>query len=109
MFVDGITFFKFVGPFERLVVMRLGRARHVYGQGAVLLLPLVDKGKTVDLRLLFSPNIAIKLTFRVTSVELPPINICTADRGIVEVNAVLCSKVNDPLTVCCALQNADQA
>jgi hypothetical protein len=41
---------QFVGPSERLVVMRLGRTRGVYGQGTVLLLPLVDKATTVDLR-----------------------------------------------------------
>lgn len=40
--------------------------------------------------------------------QLPAFHIITADKGMVEIAAVVFTRVSDPLTVCCALQNKEQ-
>uniref|UniRef100_A0A183BTX8 PHB domain-containing protein n=1 Tax=Globodera pallida TaxID=36090 RepID=A0A183BTX8_GLOPA len=83
---------KFIGPSERLVIMRLGRTKGVHGPGGtVLVLPWVDKATSVDLR--------------VSSLELPTIQSLTADHGMIELVATVFSQVTDPLLAHCAIQN----
>ncbi|MCS6910077.1 MAG: SPFH/Band 7/PHB domain protein [Anaerolineales bacterium] len=45
-----ITSIRIVPEYQRLVVLRLGRVIGQKGPGLVLLLPLIDQGRTVDLR-----------------------------------------------------------
>uniref|UniRef100_A0A914R1S3 Band 7 domain-containing protein n=1 Tax=Parascaris equorum TaxID=6256 RepID=A0A914R1S3_PAREQ len=63
----------FVGDFERLVVLRLGRAQRTRGPGATVVLPCIDRCTKVDLR--------------VNAFNVPPMQIITVDRGLVELGA----------------------
>uniref|UniRef100_A0A914GSC1 Band 7 domain-containing protein n=1 Tax=Globodera rostochiensis TaxID=31243 RepID=A0A914GSC1_GLORO len=86
---------KFIGPSERLVIMRLGRTKGVHGPGGtVLVLPWVDKATCVDLR--------------VSTLELPVIQSLTADQGMIELVATVFSQVTDPLLAHCAIQNVKE-
>uniref|UniRef100_A0A7E4ZZQ3 PHB domain-containing protein n=1 Tax=Panagrellus redivivus TaxID=6233 RepID=A0A7E4ZZQ3_PANRE len=84
---------KFVGDFERLVVLRLGKAQRVRGPGTVLVFPCIDKTAKVDIR--------------VISYDLPNIHIITTDKGIVEFSASVFSQVIDPLTSYCNILDKD--
>ena len=74
--------------------MRLGKARSIRGPGTVFILPCIDKATTVDIR--------------VNSNVLPAVSIVTRDRGLVEFTAAVFSKVVDPLSSICAVQNREQ-
>uniref|UniRef100_A0A1I8BAY8 PHB domain-containing protein n=1 Tax=Meloidogyne hapla TaxID=6305 RepID=A0A1I8BAY8_MELHA len=87
---------KFVNPFQKAVVMRLGKCQNkVHGQGMILLLPFIDEATIVDLR--------------VSTIELPTIYLFTTDRGIVELSSVVLIQVTDPIIACCTVQNVKQA
>ncbi|KAL3088538.1 hypothetical protein niasHS_009989 [Heterodera schachtii] len=107
---------KFIGPSERLVIMRLGRTKGVsqnrkvlfplspifiylffgvHGPGGtVLVLPWVDK--------------AVKVDLSVSSIELPPIQSLTADQGMVELTVTVLSQVTDPLAAYCSIQDVKE-
>jgi erythrocyte band 7 integral membrane protein len=74
--------------------MRLGKARSIRGPGTVFILPCIDKAITVDIR--------------VNSNVLPAVNVITRDRGLVEFTAAVFSKVVDPMSSICAVQNREQ-
>ncbi|CAK5108987.1 unnamed protein product [Meloidogyne enterolobii] len=86
---------KFINPFQKAVVMRLGKCQNkVYGQGMILLLPFIDEVTIVDLR--------------VSTIELPTIYLFTTDRGIVELSCVVLIQIIDPIIACCTVQNIKQ-
>lgn len=68
-----------MGDFERLVVLRLGRAQKTRGPGATVVLPCIDTYTKVDLR--------------VNAFNVPPMQIITFDRGLVELGATVFSQV----------------
>ncbi|EJW77059.1 hypothetical protein WUBG_12031, partial [Wuchereria bancrofti] len=70
---------KFVGDFEQLVILRLGRAQKIRGPGATVVLPCIDTCTKVDLR--------------VNAFNVPPMQIITFDRGLVELGATVFSQV----------------
>lgn len=72
--------FQFVGDFETLVVLRLGRARKTRGPGATVVLPCIDTYTKVDLR--------------INAFNVPPIQIITTDRGLVELGATIFLQVS---------------
>ncbi|KAL3982242.1 SPFH domain / Band 7 family protein [Acanthocheilonema viteae] len=86
---------KFVGDFERLVVLRLGRAQKIRGPGATVVLPCIDTYTKVDLR--------------VNAFNVPPMQIITFDRGLVELGATIFSQVKDALAAVCAVQERNQS
>uniref|UniRef100_A0A914I371 Band 7 domain-containing protein n=1 Tax=Globodera rostochiensis TaxID=31243 RepID=A0A914I371_GLORO len=93
--LSALALLKFIGPSERLVIMRLGRTKGVHGPGGtVLVLPWVDKATCVDLR--------------VSTLELPVIQSLTADQGMIELVATVFSQVTDPLLAHCAIQNVKE-
>ncbi|KAI1733019.1 SPFH domain / band 7 family domain-containing protein [Ditylenchus destructor] len=85
---------KFVSSFERLIIMRLGKTRKVHGPGTVFVLPCIDKATKIDVR--------------VSSFEIPTLHVITADRGVVELSAVVFSQIIDPLAAFCGVQNREQ-
>lgn len=85
---------KFVNSFERLIIMRLGRAQKVHGPGTVFVFPFIEK--------------AIRIDVRAISVEIPSFQILTNDRGLVEISVVVFFKVFDPMAAYCGVQNRDQ-
>lgn len=76
---------QFVGDFERLVVLRLGRAQKTRGPGATVILPCIDTFTKVDLR--------------VNAFNVPPMQIITIDRGLVELGATVFLQVTHTITV----------
>lgn len=74
--------------------MRLGRFQKICGPGTVFVLPCIDKISRMDIR--------------VSSFQIPPLQIITADKGLVEVIAVVFSKIIDPMAVLCGVQNKEQ-
>ncbi|KAE9556485.1 hypothetical protein FO519_000370 [Halicephalobus sp. NKZ332] len=83
----------FVSDFERLVVLRLGKAQKVRGPGTFLVLPCIDK--------------SVKIDISVNSYELPNISIITVDKGIVEFSSAVFLRVNDPVISHCNFQDKD--
>jgi regulator of protease activity HflC (stomatin/prohibitin superfamily) len=73
---------KVVREYQRLVVFRLGRVIGVKGPGLVILIPLVDKATTVDLREFY--------------LEIPRQDSITKDNAPIAVDFVMFYKVLDP-------------
>ena len=73
---------KVVREYQRLVVFRLGRVIGVKGPGLVVLIPLVDKAVTVDLREFY--------------LEIPRQDSITKDNAPIAVDFVMFYKVLDP-------------
>ncbi|OWF47475.1 stomatin-like protein 1 [Mizuhopecten yessoensis] len=71
--ISGWFSFKKVTEFERMVVLRLGRLYGVKGPGTAFVLPLVDQ--------------VVKVDIRVKAFNVPPQQLITADRAIIEVGA----------------------
>ncbi|GMR48116.1 hypothetical protein PMAYCL1PPCAC_18311 [Pristionchus mayeri] len=86
---------RFVSTHEKLVVLRLGRAQKTRGPGTHLLLPCIDKGHRVDTR--------------ITAFNVPPLNIITADRGLIEMGATVYLRVRDPLAAVCQVQDRNSS
>lgn len=74
--------------------MRLGRLQKICGPGTVFILPCIDKISRMDTR--------------ITSFQIPSLQLITADKGLVEVVAVVFSKIVDPMAALCGVQNKEQ-
>jgi regulator of protease activity HflC (stomatin/prohibitin superfamily) len=69
--------------YERAVVFRLGRLHSVRGPGLYFLIPVIEKGRTVDIR--------------TRTVDVESQETITTDSVTIKVNAVLWYKVVDPI------------
>ncbi|MGQ0679319.1 MAG: SPFH domain-containing protein [Actinomycetota bacterium] len=81
-----VTFFlakaiKIVPEFRRLVVFRLGRSIGLKGPGLVLLIPLIDKASSVDLRELY--------------LQIPHQSAITEDNATISIDFIVFYKVVD--------------
>ncbi|MCS7146037.1 MAG: slipin family protein [Nitrososphaerota archaeon] len=74
---------RVVREYERAVIFRLGRVIGAKGPGLVLLVPIIDVPRIIDLRI---------LTF-----DVPRQRIVTRDNVTVEVDAVVYMRVEDPM------------
>ncbi len=74
---------RVVREYERAVIFRLGRVIGAKGPGLILLIPIVDQPRIIDLRI---------ITF-----DVPRQRIVTRDNVTVEVDAVVYMRVEDPL------------
>ncbi|MEN2974213.1 MAG: slipin family protein [Candidatus Caldarchaeales archaeon] len=74
---------KIVTEYERVVIFRVGRLKGAKGPGLVVILPIIDKRRIIDLRL---------LTF-----DVPKQRIITKDNVTVDVDAVVYFRVSDPI------------
>lgn len=72
---------KVVREYERVVVFRLGRLIGAKGPGVVIILPVIDRIRKIDLRLL--------------TLDIPKQRIITKDNVTVDVDAVVYFRVND--------------
>ncbi|PAV66479.1 hypothetical protein WR25_22514 isoform A [Diploscapter pachys] len=86
---------KFVSNTEKLVVMRLGRAQKSRGPGATFVLPCIDS--------------VHKISTSITAFNVPPIQVITADRGLVELGATVFLQVRDPISAVCAVQDRNNS
>lgn len=73
---------RIVREWERIIVLRLGKFIGVKGPGLVVLIPFIDRGLVVDLR--------------VASIDVPRQEVITRDNVTVTVDAVLYYRVVDP-------------
>ncbi|HDI02241.1 MAG TPA: slipin family protein [Ignisphaera sp.] len=73
---------RIVREWERLIVLRLGKFIGVRGPGLVILVPFIDRGLVVDLR--------------VTTIDVPRQEVITKDNVTVTVDAVVYYRVVDP-------------
>jgi regulator of protease activity HflC (stomatin/prohibitin superfamily) len=72
---------KVVREYERVVVFRLGRLVGAKGPGVVIILPIIDRIRKIDLRVL--------------TLNIPKQRIITKDNVTVDVDAVVYFRVND--------------
>ena len=72
---------KIIREYERVVVFRLGRLIGAKGPGVVIILPMIDRFRKIDLRLL--------------TLDIPKQRIITKDNVTVDVDAVVYFRVND--------------
>lgn len=85
---------KIVQEYERAVIFRLGRVMHggAKGPGMFFIYPCLDEFRKVDLR--------------TTAFDVPPQEILTKDSVTVAVDAVVYSRIFDPTTSVCNVENA---
>ncbi len=74
---------KIATEYERVVIFRLGRLLGAKGPGLVIILPIIDKRRIVDLRLI--------------TLDVPKQRIITKDNVTVDVDAIVYFRVNDPI------------
>jgi len=72
---------KVIREYERVVVFRLGRLIGAKGPGVIIILPVIDRFRKIDLRLL--------------TLDIPKQRIITKDNVTVDVDAVVYFRVND--------------
>lgn len=82
---------KFISTSEKLVVLRLGRAQKTRGPGIALVVPCIDTTH--------------KVTTSITAFNVPPLQIITIDRGLVELGATVFLKIRDPIAAVCGVQD----
>ncbi len=73
---------KVLPEYERGVVFRLGRITGIRGPGLILLIPIIDKMRRIDLR--------------VITLEVPPQEVITLDNVTIKVTAVVYFRVVNP-------------
>ena len=74
---------RIVREYERVVVFRLGRLRGSRGPGLVLIIPLIERTRWVNLQ--------------VDTADIPPQDLITKDNVTVQVEAAVFFRVTDPI------------
>ena len=86
-----VTAIKVLNEYERGVIFRLGRVIKAKGPGLIILIPVIDKMKKVDLR--------------TVTLDVPPQDIITKDNVSVKVSAVVYFRVLDPIKAVIEVEN----
>ena len=87
---------KILNEYERGVIFRLGRAmREAKGPGVILLIPILDKMRKVNLQLV--------------TYDVPTQDVITRDNVSIKVNAVVYFRVLDPIKAIIEVQDFFQA
>ncbi len=82
---------KILNEYERGVIFRLGRVIKAKGPGLIILIPIIDKMKKVDLR--------------TVTLDVPPQDIITKDNVSVKVSAVVYFRVLEPVKAVVEVEN----
>jgi len=82
---------KVVGPYERGVVVRLGKYQRVLAPGLNVIFPLLDDVRKIDMR--------------EQVLDVPPQQVITKDNVVVEVDAVIWAQVTDPVRATFEISN----
>lgn len=72
---------KIINEYERAVVLRLGKFHKVKGPGLIILIPIIDKMRKIDLRTI--------------TLDVPPQEVITRDNVSIRVSAVVYFRVMD--------------
>ena len=110
--------FKIIGQAEVMVIERLGRFHRIARSGFNILIPFIERPKTIDVRY-FSADVngAKKITSGSTSridlreqvLNLPSQPVITKDNVTIDIDAVLYFRVADPQKSAYAVQNLPYA
>ncbi|MGB9761450.1 MAG: slipin family protein [Caldimicrobium thiodismutans] len=73
---------KVINEYERAVVLRLGKFHKVKGPGLIIVIPVIDKIRKIDLR--------------TVTLDVPPQEVITRDNVSIRVSAVVYFRVMDP-------------
>ena len=110
--------FKIVGQAEVLVVERLGRFHRLARSGFNILIPLIERPKSIDVRFLEADiggqkRIAARTTTRIDLREqvlnFPSQPVITKDNVTIDIDAVLYYRVADPQKATYSIQNLPYA
>lgn len=82
---------RVVKEYERAVILRMGRLVGAKGPGIIIILPLIDRARIVDLRLY--------------TLDVPKQRIITRDNVTVDVDAVVYFRVADPVNAIMKVQD----
>lgn len=82
---------RIVREYERVVVFRLGRLRSARGPGLVLVIPLIERTRWVNLQ--------------VDTADIPPQDVITKDNVTVRVEAAVFYRVVDPVKAVVAIRD----
>jgi regulator of protease activity HflC (stomatin/prohibitin superfamily) len=82
---------RIVREYERVVVFRLGRLRSARGPGLVLIIPLIERTRWVNLQ--------------VDTADIPPQDVITKDNVTVRVEAAVFYRVVDPVKAVVAIRD----
>jgi regulator of protease activity HflC (stomatin/prohibitin superfamily) len=110
--------FKVVGQAEVLVVERLGRFHRVARSGLNILIPFVERPKTIDVRYFESDVSGVKrisagstsrIDLREQVLNFPSQPVITKDNVTIDIDAVIYYRVADPQKATYAVQNLPYA
>lgn len=90
-----ISGIRFVNEYDRLVVLRLGRAQGVKGPGPQFVIPLVERAQKIDTR--------------VVTLPIPVQEAITRDNVTAKVAAVCFFQITDPVKAVIKVENAMEA
>jgi len=82
---------RVVKEYERAIIYRLGRLMGAKGPGIVIVLPIIDRARTADLR--------------IETLDVPKQQIITRDNVTVDVDAVVYFRVFDPVAAVMQVQD----
>ena len=86
-----ISAIRIVREYERVVVFRLGRLRGARGPGLVLVIPLIERTRWVNLQ--------------IATADIPPQDLITKDNVTVRVEAAVFYRVTDPVKAVVAIHD----
>jgi regulator of protease activity HflC (stomatin/prohibitin superfamily) len=86
---------RIVREYERVVVFRLGRLRSARGPGLVLIIPLIERTRWVNLQ--------------VDTADIPPQDVITKDNVTIRVEAAVFYRVIDPVKAVVAIRDYQHA
>src|ERR1043166_9580010 len=110
--------FKIVGQAEVMVIERLGRFHRLARSGFNILIPFIERPKSIDVRFLESDvggqkRIAARTTSRIDLREqvlnFPSQPVITKDNVTIDIDAVLYYRIADPQKATYAVQNLPYA
>lgn len=113
-----VNAFKIIGQAEVMVVERLGRFNRIARSGFNIILPFVERTKTIDVRYFESDLKGIKrvissstarIDLREQVLNFPSQPVITKDNVTIDIDAVLYYRVADPQKAAYAVQNLPYA
>ncbi|MBA3558676.1 MAG: SPFH/Band 7/PHB domain protein [Gemmatimonadaceae bacterium] len=114
----GVSSFKIVGQAEVLVIERLGRFNRVARSGLNILIPFIERPKTIDVRYFEADVSGVKrvtagstsrIDLREQVLNFPSQPVITKDNVTIDIDAVLYYRVADPQKAAYAIQNLPYA
>jgi regulator of protease activity HflC (stomatin/prohibitin superfamily) len=109
---------KIIGQAEVMVVERLGRFHRVARSGLNILIPIIERPKTLDVRYLESDvsgvkkvthSSTVRIDLREQVLNFPSQPVITKDNVTIDIDAVLYYRVADPQKATYAVQNLPYA